>query len=289
MDGSIQARMIDDGSDRARRDIETLSADCVYSVSAFSTRELGQAKMRIRNWQAAISAFHRCRGSDLTSLAEEVESVVRRCGKVTLGEVIRALNQVHPAVVIGAAVLALRARSIGSDMDANPWSVHTRTLPADLANYHEWPPCETSLLDSADLALFEQRRKALVAYLGGLRTAEIASQFGIERTEVLRYLNRCVAVLGDGRIAGWAGLIKGFRTRAPTRFKPHCLIRSPMCSSPWTNTSPLASLQAGRSEGVSATRRHIRSFLSSVVAPAWARMNGRSVSAGMAERQSGYT
>ncbi|HGM6729060.1 TPA: hypothetical protein ACKQBZ_000093 [Stenotrophomonas maltophilia] len=95
-----------------------------------------------------------------------------------------------------------------------------RTLPADLANYHEWPPCETSLLDSADLALFEQRRKALVAYLGGLRTAEIASQFGIERTEVLRYLNRCVAVLGDGRIAGWAGLIKGFRTQAPTRFKP---------------------------------------------------------------------
>ncbi len=59
-----------------------------------------------------------------------------------------------------------------------------RTLPAALANYHEWPPCETSLLDSADLALFEQRRKALVAYLGGLRTAEIASQFGIERTEV---------------------------------------------------------------------------------------------------------
>ncbi|KAG0771889.1 hypothetical protein G6F22_016121 [Rhizopus arrhizus] len=131
MDGSIQARMIDDGSDRARRDIETLSADCVYSVSAFSTRELGQAKMRIRNWQAAISAFHRCRGSDLTSLAEEVESVVRRCGKVTLGEVIRALNQVHPAVVIGAAVLALRARSIGSDMDANPWSVHTRLLRSE--------------------------------------------------------------------------------------------------------------------------------------------------------------
>ena len=95
-----------------------------------------------------------------------------------------------------------------------------RTLPANLANYREWPACETNQLDPADLALFEQRRKALVAYLGGVRTAEIASQFGIERTEVLRYLNRCVAVMDDGRIAGWAGLIKGFRTQAPTRIKP---------------------------------------------------------------------
>lgn len=127
-DGSIQARMIDDGSDRARRDIEARSTECGYSVSVFSTRDLGQAKMRIRNWQVAISAFHRCRGSDLTSLAKEVESVVRRRGKATLGEVIRGLNPGHPAVVVGAAVLALRARSIGSDMDAHPWSVHTRLL-----------------------------------------------------------------------------------------------------------------------------------------------------------------
>jgi hypothetical protein len=34
----------------------------------------------------------------------------------------------HPAVVIGATVLVLRDRAIASDMDANPWSVHTRLL-----------------------------------------------------------------------------------------------------------------------------------------------------------------
>lgn len=127
-DGSIQARLIDDGSDRARRGIEALTAECGYSVSVFSTRDFGQAKMRIRNWQAAISAFHRCRGSDLSSLAKEVESMVRRRGKATLGEAIRGLKQAHPAVVVGAAVLALRARSISSDMDVHPWSVHTRLL-----------------------------------------------------------------------------------------------------------------------------------------------------------------
>lgn len=125
-DGSIQARMIDDGSERARRDIEALSAKLGKSVTIFSTRDLGQAKMRIRNWQAAISAFHRCRGSDLTFLAKEVESMVRRRGKATLREVIRTLNQQHPAVLVGATVLALRTRTIGSDMDAHPWSVHTR-------------------------------------------------------------------------------------------------------------------------------------------------------------------
>ncbi|RTQ90509.1 MULTISPECIES: hypothetical protein [Stenotrophomonas] len=95
-----------------------------------------------------------------------------------------------------------------------------RTLPADLADYSEWPACETSQLDPADLALFERRKKALIAYLGGYRTAEIASRLGIERTEVLRYLNRCVAVMDDGRIAGWVGLIKGFRKQKPTRSKP---------------------------------------------------------------------
>ncbi|MBN6150172.1 Mu transposase C-terminal domain-containing protein [Xanthomonas sp. AmX2] len=97
-----------------------------------------------------------------------------------------------------------------------------RTLPQELANCDEWPPCDTSQLDPADLALFERRRKGLVAYLSGRPTAEIASLFGIETSELLRYLNRCIAVMNDGRIAGWAGLLKGFRKQKPTRSKPVC-------------------------------------------------------------------
>ncbi|HHA2904088.1 TPA: hypothetical protein ACOD92_000335 [Stenotrophomonas maltophilia] len=97
-----------------------------------------------------------------------------------------------------------------------------RTLPADLANYDEWPACDTSQLDQANLALFERRKSALVAYLSGCTTAEISSRFGIENAEVLRYLNRCIAVMGDGRIAGWAGVLKGFRKQKPVRSKVVC-------------------------------------------------------------------
>ncbi|MBN6150173.1 hypothetical protein JR065_07460 [Xanthomonas sp. AmX2] len=128
IDGSIQARMIDDGSDRARRDIEAVSAGCGYSMYVLSIRDFGRSEMRIRNWQAAISAFHRSRDADLTSVAEDVELIVRRRGRATLGEVMQCHRQNHPAVVIGATVLVLRARAIASDMDANPWCTHTRLL-----------------------------------------------------------------------------------------------------------------------------------------------------------------
>lgn len=125
-DGSIQARMIDDGSDLARRDIDALTAECGHSVVVLTTRDLAQSMMRIRNWQSAISAFHRSRDAGLAALAEDIESVIRRRGKATLGEIIQAYRQWHPAVTIGATVLALRARSLESDMDAQPWSVRTR-------------------------------------------------------------------------------------------------------------------------------------------------------------------
>jgi hypothetical protein len=125
-DGSIQARMIDDGSDRARRDIDALTAECGHSVVVLTTRDLAHSKMRIRNWQAAIAAFHRSRDAGLATLAEDVESMIRRRGKASLGEIIQTYRQWHPAVAIGATVLALRARSLESDMDVQPWSVHTK-------------------------------------------------------------------------------------------------------------------------------------------------------------------
>ncbi|WP_426803941.1 hypothetical protein [Stenotrophomonas sp. SrG] len=43
-DGSIQARMIDDGSDRARRDIDAMTAECGHSVAVLTTRDLAQSR-----------------------------------------------------------------------------------------------------------------------------------------------------------------------------------------------------------------------------------------------------
>jgi hypothetical protein len=101
-----------------------------------------------------------------------------------------------------------------------------KTLPQELANCDEWPSCDISQLDPADLAIFEQRRNGLVAYLSGRPTAETASVYGIETSELLRYLNRCIAIMDDGHIAGWAGLLKGFRKHKPIRSKPVCTMPS---------------------------------------------------------------
>lgn len=130
VDGSVKAFAIDDGSRRSKENVDALSIVCRESLVVIGTRDLGRFAMRMRNWQFAISAYHRSRGSDLGQVAQEVEAVVRRRGKTSLGEVMRSQGPIHPAVVIGAIVLALRNRVICSDMDTNPWSSHTKLLRA---------------------------------------------------------------------------------------------------------------------------------------------------------------
>lgn len=97
-----------------------------------------------------------------------------------------------------------------------------RTLPAELADYGAWPAFDSSQLSTAELALYERRMHGLIAYLNGDPTSSITSSYGLQTSELLRYLNRCVAVMDDGRLAGWTGLAKGFRTGRPIRVKPVC-------------------------------------------------------------------
>lgn len=97
-----------------------------------------------------------------------------------------------------------------------------KTLPAELADYGSWPAFDASQLSSAELALYERRMHGLIAYLNGDPTSSIASSYGLQTSELLRYLNRCIAVMDDGRVAGWTGLAKGFRTGKPIRVKPVC-------------------------------------------------------------------
>jgi len=130
VDRSVKAFAIDDGSMRSKENVDALSVVCRDSLVVIGTRDFCRFAMRIRNWQFAISAYHRSRGSDLGPVAQQIEAVVRRRGKATLGEVMRSQGSIHPAVVIGATVLALRNRVISSDMDANPWSSHTKLLRA---------------------------------------------------------------------------------------------------------------------------------------------------------------
>lgn len=111
-------------------------------------------------------------------------------------------------------------RDYGGQRVTSVTSYTRRTLPNELADYEAWATFDATCLSTEDRALYDRRMHALRAYLDGTPTETIEHTYGIQSGEVLRYLNRCVAVMGDGRMAGWAGLIKGFRTKAPIRRSP---------------------------------------------------------------------
>ncbi|HHA2743668.1 TPA: hypothetical protein ACOFBO_000238 [Stenotrophomonas maltophilia] len=132
-DGASQGRVIDDGSTKALTKISALQEAGGRSITLITVGDLIEASLRIRNWKAAIAAFHRCGGVDLAPLAGEVESHVRLRRFTTLGNLVNDLDAHHASHVVGAAVLALRARSFLSNLDTAPWSLHTRLMRVDHA------------------------------------------------------------------------------------------------------------------------------------------------------------
>lgn len=126
LDGSIQARVIDYGSPQRTVNIAELGAGCGASLRVLSATDFGRQALRIRNWQAVISAFHRCRGTDMRAASLAIETNITRRAKVTLGDLLGTQGSIHPALVLGAAAHLLHNRIIESDLDANPWSLHTR-------------------------------------------------------------------------------------------------------------------------------------------------------------------
>lgn len=133
-DGSSQARVLDDGSTIALNNIASLREACGQSIRSITAADLLSASLRIRNWRAAIAAFHRCCGTDLVPLVDEVQSHVRLARCTTVGNVVNLLSTHHPSHVIGATVLALRSRAVLSNLDTAPWSAHTRLQRLDNAS-----------------------------------------------------------------------------------------------------------------------------------------------------------
>lgn len=130
-DGSIQGRVVDDGAPTTLENIAALEQAFGASVKPLSIGDLLGASLRIRNWKGAIAAFHRCNGADLTTIADDVKSYIRLRRATTLGSLVSDLHAHHPAHVIGATVLALRARSFLSNLDTAPWCMHTRLMRLD--------------------------------------------------------------------------------------------------------------------------------------------------------------
>ncbi len=127
-DGSSQCRVVDDGSPKTLGNIAVLQEVCARPITSIAVSDLLSASLRIRNWRAAIAAFHRCQGMDLGPLAEEVESYVRLRRITTLGNLVNDLDAHDPSLVLGAAVLALRSRAVLSNLDTAPWCTHTRLM-----------------------------------------------------------------------------------------------------------------------------------------------------------------
>lgn len=82
-----------------------------------------------------------------------------------------------------------------------------RSLPEEFRDASVWPQVDLTGLDSPLRELVERRQRAIRAYLEGHAVGLIARECGIERSDLLRYLNRCVALHTDGRIQGWRAVL----------------------------------------------------------------------------------
>lgn len=100
-------------------------------------------------------------------------------------------------------------------------SWHTRkTLPPELADHRNWPECSEDVINSEAKEWARARRAAIIAYLDDQPVAAIAADTGVERSEVLRMLNRAITVDANGRLIGWRVLCKGLHLQTGVRRAP---------------------------------------------------------------------
>jgi putative transposase len=92
-----------------------------------------------------------------------------------------------------------------------------QNLPPNFRDVLKWPQVDTQALDPEVSSRFSRRQRALHAYLENQQFKNIYADTRMSRSEVIRYLNRCVALHPDGRIFGWRGLLPWKHTSGYTR------------------------------------------------------------------------
>lgn len=95
-----------------------------------------------------------------------------------------------------------------------------RTLPPELAKTDLWRSVDVDSLDEAGQARFRKYHAAIEAYLATGKSMAICRELGLSQKEVIRQLNRCVALAPDGAPWGWAALIHGCRIQKASRRLP---------------------------------------------------------------------
>jgi putative transposase len=92
-------------------------------------------------------------------------------------------------------------------------------VPQALLDPSTWPGVDPSAMSEERRAVFEQRERAVYAYLRGDHLADIERSFGVRRGSLTRLLDRCLTPHADGRIQGLRALIPHSRAKDYRRSK----------------------------------------------------------------------
>ncbi|MBY0240250.1 MAG: hypothetical protein K2X55_13135 [Burkholderiaceae bacterium] len=87
-----------------------------------------------------------------------------------------------------------------------------RTLPPALADTSTWRSVDVTALDAEEQDRFMRLYHALNTYLATGKLQTVCKEQGVDRHEVIRQLNRCVALAADGKPFGWTALLRHCRT-----------------------------------------------------------------------------
>ena len=79
--------------------------------------------------------------------------------------------------------------------------------PAELRDTDLWPRVDLAEAPERVRTRIENRQRAIRAYLEGHVLDAICGECQVSKAELLRHLNRCMAMHPDGRIYGWRALL----------------------------------------------------------------------------------
>jgi hypothetical protein len=92
-------------------------------------------------------------------------------------------------------------------------------LANELCRYSQWRPVDTESLSDDDRHRVTTLQWLIERYLDGDNVSQALRDAGMKHVQLLRALNRCVALGVDGKPIGWTGLLRGVRIKRYIRVR----------------------------------------------------------------------
>lgn len=92
-----------------------------------------------------------------------------------------------------------------------------KTMSEDMRNTSAWATVDTSNFEPGDKERIERLQPAIDFYLKHGRLTAAASAARLSTTTFLEQVNRCLTMLPDGTVVGWAGLVANLRLKPYVR------------------------------------------------------------------------